>query len=770
MLLLPHLLPLGLFLSAALGHRINRRQGSASADSLAIASEPVGISNGQSLMTSTVPPAPLKTIVVGNLKVLANTTAAKADAKVAVANIAETVDSKVLVIARDSVSAYSVWSGLNDLGIPYQVLIVPSGGVTLPQLNSSSTSGNFGLIVVLSEVSYSYPNVGYQSALTADQWQQLYNYQLSFHVRLVRLDSYPSAAFGTQALGSCCNDKVEQLVSVSDTSGFPNAGLKIATTDRKIHSGAGVSTLGLYHYPTVITNSTIAKEFLQLGPSSDGQYTNKSTAGVINNINGREQVSFVNIHSGHQADMSRWYSMCHSPQTGPRHQSISSIHGSTGAHEAYSGLFHTNVSDIYKPAGTTYRIGTADLAQHITFMNTINSKLNPGSKWWIEVGHNGNGNIEQSDSTDATGTLCKPGPIEYGEQIDTPLEWVKPIGSGTNLWPASPSIYPNYTAACLNKDTLKTWWATPANLNAFSHVSHTFTHEDQNNATYADIYKEITWNQAWLAASGIASATKFSPKGLIPPAITGLHNGDALRAWSDSGITHAIGDNTRPALLNPNNEHWPLISTVAANGFDGIQITPRWATNIYYNCDLPDCTVAEWIATSAGSGDINTLLNVEKQTNVRHLLSLHHDAFMFHQANLRYTGAASYTINGVTSTLSLFEAWVETVTQEFVRLVDWPLLTYKHDDLATLFANRMTRDACKPGLTYEIDATAATITGVTVTSNGNTCSVPVPVTLPGAVTDTQGATSEKVGNDPLTLWVPLKGQPVTYTLSTPIKL
>jgi hypothetical protein len=134
------------------------------------------------------------------------------------------------------------------------------------------------------------------------------------------------------------------------------------------------------------------------------------------------------------------------------------------------------------------------------------------------------------------------------------LEWVKPIGSGTNLWPASPSIYPNYTAACLNKDTLKTWWATPANLNAFSHVSHTFTHEDQNNATYSDIYKEITWNQAWLAASGIASATKFSPKGLIPPAITGLHNGDALRAWSDSGITHAIGDNTRPALLNPVSE------------------------------------------------------------------------------------------------------------------------------------------------------------------------------------------------------------------------
>ena len=112
------------------------------------------------------------------------------------------------------------------------------------------------------------------------------------------------------------------------------------------------------------------------------------------------------------------------------------------------------------------------------------------------------------------------------------------------------------------------------------------------------------------------------------------------------------------------------MTTVAANGFAGIQITPRWATNIYYNCDLPDCTVLEWINTNtpAPSGNITDLLNVEKATNTRHLLGLHHDAYMFHQANLRYTGAATYTINGVTEQLSLFEAWMETVAQEYIRL------------------------------------------------------------------------------------------------------
>jgi hypothetical protein len=31
------------------------------------------------------------------------------------------------------------------------------------------------------------------------------------------------------------------------------------------------------------------------------------------------------------------------------------------------------------------------------------------------------------------------------------------------------------------------------------------------------------------------------------------------------------------------NEHWPLMSTVKSNGYAGIQITPRWASNMYYN-------------------------------------------------------------------------------------------------------------------------------------------------------------------------------------------
>lgn len=40
------------------------------------------------------------------------------------------------------------------------------------------------------------------------------------------------------------------------------------------------------------------------------------------------------------------------------------------------------------------RVGPNDLDAHVAWIPTVRAKLNPGSDWWLEVGHNGNGNIE----------------------------------------------------------------------------------------------------------------------------------------------------------------------------------------------------------------------------------------------------------------------------------------------------------------------------------------------------------------------------------------
>lgn len=115
-----------------------------------------------------------------------------------VAAAANSVANTILVFARDSASANVATLGLQGYGIPYQTVLVPQTGAALPALNSSATQGNYGGILVLSEVSYQY-STGFLSALNTSQWQVLYDYQTAFGVRMVRLDVYPTPDMGKPA-------------------------------------------------------------------------------------------------------------------------------------------------------------------------------------------------------------------------------------------------------------------------------------------------------------------------------------------------------------------------------------------------------------------------------------------------------------------------------------------------------------------------------------------------------------------------------------------
>ena len=576
------------------------------------------------------------------------------------------VAANILVIARDAAAVGVATSGLNGYGIPFTSLVVPQAGVNLPALNDS-VGGNFGGIVVAGEVSYDYgADKGFQSALTADQWNQLYAYQLAYGVRMVQYDVFPGPKFGAAASGDgCCENGVEQLFSFSDISDFPSSGLR---TD------AGVSTQGLWHYPATISNTTTTKEIAQF--AAGGGSSGPTTAAVINNFDGRQQMAFFIGFDTVWSATSNYV----------QHAWITWL--TRGLYPGYRRVkLSTQIDDmfleteIYKPSGTNYRVNTADMDGIASWIPTVLDKMNPGSNYFPEVGHNGNGNVEASSTTESGERSCNGGGIEYDSPPDTPLEFQKPLGTGTDLWPPVPKNY-TWSTECTKLDPLLLWWTTEENRDLFGHISHTFSHEEQNNATYADVNKEISFNQAWLRQVGLTDAKYFTSNGIIPPAITGLHNGDALRAWYDNGIRNCVGDNTRPPLVNQQNGMWPYFTKSSTDGFDGMQVDPRWATRIYYNCDTPDCTVQEWIDTSAGSGDFNDLLEIEKAETMRHLFSLHHAGYMFHQANLRNADVDPITVNGATEQWSIFQAWVEVQVQEFVRLVDWPLVTEKHQDVS----------------------------------------------------------------------------------------
>jgi hypothetical protein len=581
-----------------------------------------------------------------------------------------TVKSTILVLVRDSTAEYSATSGLNGYGIPFQVVQVPINGITLPVLNSSATSGNYGGIVTMSELSYDMGGGNYSSAITPAQWNTIYNYQAAFRVRLVRLDAYPQPIFGTTTNGGCCDSGVDQNITLTNMTGFPTANLKSAT----------LSTLGLWHYPAIITDPTTTWEVASLDPAAS--YTTKTSGAVINKFGTREQMVFFITWASEWSRTSNYLNhawinwMTRGIFIGRRR-----IYLSTQVDDMHLS------TDIYSPNGTTFRLRTTDLNNLITWQKSVNTRLPTGSSYFMEFGHNGNGDIDIASNL--ANTVCNPQTAIYPDDPgQTTLEYQKPVGTGTNKWPTTPATYV-WSKACAAQDSLAAWFMQASNLNNFAHMSHTFSHLDLDNATYSDAVKEIQFNIAWLNQTGISAATKFS-KGLIPPAITGLHNGDAIRAWMENGISAVVGDNSRPPLLNTQNEFWPLTSTVAANGYAGLEIMPRFSNAIYYNCDTQACTSLEWVTTSGGWGNFNDLLFYEKETTSRNLLKLRQDPYMFHQANLRNADMPSFTVGTQTGNFALIQIWVETVILEMARLTNWPVTTLKHDDIAKQFTNRQT--------------------------------------------------------------------------------
>ena len=89
----------------------------------------------------------------------------------------------------------------------------------------------------------------------------------------------------------------------------------------------------------------------------------------------------------------------------------------------------------------------------------------------VELGHNGNGDIEAAVSL--SNGICVPEEgIEYEERPDTELEFQKPLGTGTNNWPPTPASY-TWTTQCANIDPLMSYFKNPTKRDAFMHVSHT---------------------------------------------------------------------------------------------------------------------------------------------------------------------------------------------------------------------------------------------------------------------------------------------------------
>ena len=130
---------------------------------------------------------------------------------------------------------------------------------------------------------------------------------------------------------------------------------------------------------------------------------------------------------------------------------------------------------IYNSQGQdgTYRCTPDDLSMHATWQTQINARMNAGSEFFLEIGHNGNGNIGTAVDTPVGTKICTPRPgIQRVDQDVADDNWMKPVGTGVNTWPTTPAQY-IWTLDCAATDSLEQWFGDATNRDNFAHVSHT---------------------------------------------------------------------------------------------------------------------------------------------------------------------------------------------------------------------------------------------------------------------------------------------------------
>lgn len=141
--------------------------------------------------------------------------------------------------------------------------------------------------------------------------------------------------------------------------------------------------------------------------------------------------------------------------------------------------FSTQVDDmfletsVYRPQGQSYRAKPDDLSFHVSWQAALNAKMPQGSEYFIEIGHNGNGDIEAATDMTSGQSICSPNvAIEYADQPNGSPEYTKPPGTGVNIWPSTPAQY-SWSLRCAQLDELQNWFAVAAQRDAFAHISHT---------------------------------------------------------------------------------------------------------------------------------------------------------------------------------------------------------------------------------------------------------------------------------------------------------
>jgi len=414
--------------------------------------------------------------------------------------------------------------------------------------------------------------------------------------------------------------------------------------------------------------------------------------------------------------------------------------------------------------GTEYRTTIEDMENLAKWQKDILNRMPNGSKFKIELGINGMFVLLYSNH--------KSNITQDYEHIQREYGYVKPLeDEGTHKWPET--VDSDWDDAVLRReDKLYDYFAKNEEAqDNFYWLTHTFSHQNLNSASFHDADMEIALNikMADDPYLGMYKRDCFSPHGIICPEISGLHNGHTLQAFEKNDVHYAVGDTSRPDLAS-GNPYLPVITNDTFAHHDGFVIIPRQPTAMFWDCSTPEQILALNEERTGRKVDWDYHVNHDIEGNVLNFIKMRHDPYMFHEGNLRNDDFEEIEINGVKGKFGLVQQWVEHMVIEIRKYFEWPLITKKMDDLSESYVTRIEKEQCKPVYTMNVNDKDLTIKEIKVSATKGKCTVPLLAIRNTEFNKKSVNSIEQYGNEPETAWINISDDaPKTVKFNDKIK-
>ena len=548
------------------------------------------------------------------------------------AEAAKPIDMKLLVIAADGKETDYPYirATLDQLGIPYDVLLAATDALTPDKLFDGADHGYYqGIILVTGGLVYYDSTAGnWPSALDTTEWNTLWAYEAAFGVRQVTSYTVPGSypdSYGLSYVG------YQDVTNQSLTATFTAAGSQVYAD---VNTSSPITLTNTWVYfgtvidPAVTTPLLVTSQGYPLASITtypDGRQNLAITAGNNPNLIHSLQLSYGTIN---------W--LTKGLFVGYRKAWID-----TQIDDLFIDSDMWDTAAMTDTTGKTYRLSGTDFTKAVFWQNNVRTKYPLASSLTLEWAYNGEGavGIFRND------TLTPIVRLNQGQ-----------------------FSYVNHTYSHLNLDVPTTYQQALTELqkNAQTAANFRFTRYFKDALVQPDI-------------SGLdnpefqRAAVDFGTKYLI--------SDTSRSAWNNPSPNAGFYSTYQPSIL--------IIPRRPSNLFYNLATPAQWVSE--YNCYYgPTGTCANG-AFRYWSKNLTYAEILDKESNLwlQYLLKWDLDPLMFHQANLRAYPSTSQYPNAYPGYKSLLGDLIEATLVKYSRVSKLPIQFITQHNIGVKMADRM---------------------------------------------------------------------------------